>query len=162
MSQMDILFMQKEETMSNLIRWDPFNDRLSLRDAIDRLFEDSFVRPSIAGVAPSVASLAMDVIETKDNVIVKSALPGVKPDQVEITVQGDTLTIRGEMQEAHDVKEQDYIRKERRYGSFSRSVTLPSGLKSDKAEATFENGVLTLKIPKSEEVKPKTIKVKAK
>ena len=149
--------------MSSLIRWDPFGDRMSLRNAIDRLFEESFVRPGWGWIAPlNAPNLAIDIYETKDEVVVKAALPGIKPEQVEVTVTGDTLTIRGEVKEESEVKEEDYIRKERRYGSFSRCVTLPDGLNADKAEATFENGVLTLKIPKSEEAKPKTIKVKSK
>ncbi len=149
--------------MSSLIRWDPFADRMSLRGAIDRLFDETFVRPGWGWIAPIGATdLAIDMYETKDEVIVKAALPGIKPEQVEVTITGDTLTIRGEAKEESEVKEEDYIRKERRYGSFCRSVTLPDGLKTDKAEATFEHGVLTLKVPKSEEVKPKTIKVKAK
>lgn len=148
--------------MANLIRWDPF-DRLSLRNAMDQLFEDSFVRPGFGWVAPTgAANLAIDMYETKDDVVVKTALPGIKPEQVEVTITGDTLTIRGEAQEENEVKEEDYIRKERRYGSFCRSVTLPSGVKSDKADAVFENGVLTLKIPKADEAKPKSIKVKTK
>jgi HSP20 family protein len=108
------------------------------------------------------AELAIDVYETKDDVVVKAALPGVKPDQVEVTVTGDTLTIKGEMKEDRQVKEENYIRKERRYGAFCRSVVLPGGIKADKADATFEDGVLTLKIPKAEDAKPKTIKVKTK
>ncbi|MEW5719516.1 MAG: Hsp20/alpha crystallin family protein [Chloroflexota bacterium] len=149
--------------MSSLIRWDPFRDTLSLRNAMDRLFEDSFVTPRLGWLAPaSAAGLALDVYETKDEVVVKAALPGVKPDDTQVTITGDTLTIRGEAKEEKEIKEENYIRKERNFGSFARSLTLPAGLKADKAEATFENGVLTLKIPKSEEVKPKSIKVKAK
>ena len=149
--------------MSSLIRWQPFDGNVSLRNAIDRLFEDSFVQPRWGWVAPlSAANLAIDMFETKDEVVVKAALPGVKPEQVEVTITGNTLTISGESNEESEVKEKDYIRKERHYGSFTRSVTLPNGLKADKAEATFENGVLTLQVPKSEEVKPKSIKIKAK
>jgi len=149
--------------MSSLVRWDPFRDVLSLRRAMDQLFEDSFVTPRFAWLTPSgTAGFAMDVYETKDEVIVKAALPGIKPEQAEVTISGNTLTIRGEAKEEKEVKEENYICRERHVGSFARSVTLPDGLKADKAEATFENGVLTLKIPKMEEVKPKTIKVKAK
>ena len=149
--------------MSSLIRWQPFDERVSLRDAMDRVFEDSFIRPRWGWIAPTgAAGLALDMYETKDEVVVKAALPGIKPEEVEVSITGYALTIKGESKEENEVKEKDYIRKERRYGSFARSVTLPSGLKTDKAEATFEDGVLTLKIPKSEEVKPKTIKVKAK
>lgn len=149
--------------MSSLIRWQPFDGNISLRNAIDRLFEDSFVQPRWGLVAPlSAANLAIDMFETKDEVVVKAALPGVKPEEVEVTITGNTLTISGESNEESEVKEKDYIRKERRFGSFTRSVTLPNGLKADKAEAAFENGVLTLKVPKSEEVKPKSIKIKSK
>lgn len=147
--------------MSSLMRWDPF-ERFSLRNAMDRLFDDSFVRPGIGWLSPNGVDLAIDMYETKDDVVVKAALPGIKPDQVEVSITGDTLMIRGEAKEEHEVKEKDYIRRERRYGSFCRSLTLPSGIKSDKADASFENGVLTIKVPKAEESKPKTIKVKAK
>jgi HSP20 family protein len=149
--------------MSSLMRWDPFRDTLSLRNAMDRLFEDSFVTPHLGWIAPaSAAGMALDVYETKEQVVIKAALPGVKPEETEVTITGDTLTIRGESKEEKEVKEESYIRKERHFGSFARSVTLPAGLEADKAEATFENGVLTLKIPKSEQVKPRSIKVKAK
>ncbi|MBI5029546.1 MAG: Hsp20/alpha crystallin family protein [Chloroflexi bacterium] len=144
--------------MSNLIRWDPFGDR-----SLDRLFDESFVRPNWGWIAPvGAANLAIDMYETKDDVVVKAVLPGIKPEQVEVTITGDVLTIRGESKEENQVKEENYVRKERRFGSFSRCVTLPGGLKADKADAAFENGVLTLKIPKAEELKPKTIKVKTK
>lgn len=149
--------------MSSLIRWQPFDELVSFRDAMDRVFEDSFIRPRWGWIAPmSAANLAIDMYETKDEVVVKAALPGIKPEEVQVSITGNTLTIKGESKEENEVKEKDYIRKERRYGSFTRSVTLPSGLKADKAEATFEDGVLTLKVPRSEEVKSKTIKIKAK
>jgi HSP20 family protein len=109
-----------------------------------------------------MGTLAVDVYETPDNVVVKTAVPGVKPEEIDITITGDTLTISGATKFEEKVEREDYIRKELRYGSFSRSVNLPSGLNVEKAEATFENGLLTLTIPKAEEAKPKAIKVKAK
>ena len=149
--------------MSSLIRWEPLRGGLSLRNTMDRLFEDSFVTPRLGWIIPTeAAGAAIDMYETKDAVIVKAALPGVKPDQTQVTITGDTLMIRGESKEEKEIKEENYIRKERNFDSFARAVTLPAGLKADKADATFENGVLTLKIPKSEEVKPKSIKIKAK
>jgi len=130
---------------------------------MDRLFEVSFIRPSRAleGVG-EVAGTALDIYESPNEVVVKAALPGVKPDDVNIDITGDTLTIKGESKAEQEVKREDYLYQERRYGAFSRTVILPIGLKSDKAEATMEDGVLTLTIPKAEEVKPKAIKVKAK
>lgn len=149
--------------MSSMVPWEPFRDMMTLRDAMDRLFEDSFVRPRSGWLMPmGGADLALDMYETKDDVVVKTALPGVKPDEVDISLTGDTLTIRGETKEEKEANKENYLRKERRYGAFERSVTLPSGLQTDKAEASFDNGMLTLKIPKSEQVKPKSIKVKAK
>jgi len=149
--------------MSSLMRWDPAGDMVSLRDMMDRLFEDSFVRPRSGWmVGPSGTNLAVDVYETKDNVVVKATLPGIKPEEVDLQITGNTLTIRGETKEETESKEGNYIRRERRFGQFSRSVELPSGLQTDKAEASFDQGVLTLQIPKSEQGKPKNIKIKAK
>jgi len=149
--------------MSSLIRWEPFSDLISLRDAMDRLFEESFIRPSSRLLAPlGIGDLAIDMYETDDDVVVKTAVPGVKPEDLDITITGDTLTIKGETKMEEEVKRENYLRQERRYGAFSRSVALPGGLDTDKAEATFENGILTLRIPKLEEVKPKSVKVKAK
>ena len=144
-------------------RWHPFTELMSLRQAMDRLFEDSFVHPSRSLEAlGEVAAPTLDVYQTPSEIVVKAALPGVKPEDVNIDITGDALTIKGESKAEQEVKREDYLYQERRYGAFSRSVVLPGGLKSDKAEATIEDGVLTLTIPKAEEVKPKAIKVKAK
>lgn len=146
--------------MANLIRWQPMSDLVSLRDAMDRLFEDSFVtsRSWIGGQGMTDPSL--DAYETANDVVVKAALPGIKPEDVDITLTGGLLTISGETKEETEQNDKNYIRRERRYGSFSRSVSLPEGLNGDKADAKFENGVLTLSIPKSEQIKPKKIQVK--
>ena len=144
-------------------RWHPFTELMSLRQAMDKVFEDSFVRPSRALYAlGEVAVPALDVYQTPSEVVVKATLPGLKPEDVSIDITGETLTIKGETKAEHEIKKEDYLYQERRYGAFSRSLILPSGLKPDKAEATMEDGVLTLTIPKAEGVKPKAIKVKAK
>ncbi len=149
--------------MANIVRWEPFRDLISLREAMDRLFEESFVRPRTDWPAPlSAGTLAVDMYETDQDVVVKSSVPGVKPEDIDITITGDTLTIKGEAKSEEKVEEANYVRQERRYGAFSRSLTLPTTIVGDKAKAEFENGVLTLTLPKAEEVKPKTIKVKAK
>ena len=144
-------------------RWQPFSELMSLRQAMDRLFEDSFVRPS-RGVSAlgEVAAPALDVYQTPTEIVVKAALPGLKPEDVNIDITGETLEIKGERKAEQEIKKDDYLYQERRYGAYSRSVVLPSGLKTDKAEATKEDGILTLTIPKVEEVKPKKISVKAK
>ncbi|RLC94516.1 MAG: Hsp20/alpha crystallin family protein [Chloroflexi bacterium] len=147
-----------------MMRWEPFRELMSLRQAMDRLFEDSFVRPTRfwPDFGRGEWTLDLDMYQTPNEVVVKAALPGVKPDEVDISITGDTLTIKGEHKEEQEVKEEDYFRRERRYGTFSRSIQIPVPVKSDKADAVFENGVLTLTLPKLEEVKPKQIKVKAK
>jgi len=144
-------------------RWQPFSELMSLRQAMDRLFEDRFVRPPRAVSAlGEVAAPALDVYQTPTEIVVKAALPGLKPEDVNIDITGETLEIKGERKAEQEIKKDDYLYQERRYGAYSRSVVLPSGLKTDKAEATMEDGILTLTIPKVEEVKPKKISVKAK
>ncbi len=147
----------------NIVRWDPFRDMVSLRQAMDRLMEDSFVRPSRAlRMLGEEAFPALDVYQKPEELVVKASLPGLKPEEVDITISGDTLTIKGETKASEEVKREDYMYQEHRYGTFTRSLTLPPDLRTDKAEASFDNGMLTLTIPRAEEVKPKTIKVKTK
>lgn len=146
--------------MTDLIRWEPMGVT-SLRQAMDRLFEDSFVRSS--GLLPSFGTEApaVDMYQTDKDVVVKASLPGMKAEDVEISVTGDMLTLKGEHREEQEVKEESYFRKEMRYGSFVRSLEIPVPVKVDKADAVFEDGVLTLTLPKTEAIKPKSIKVKA-
>jgi HSP20 family protein len=145
-----------------IVRWQPFSELVSLREAMDRLFEDSFVRPSLPAVFGEATWAPVDMYQTDKDVVVKASLPGVKPEEVDISITGDVLTIKGEHKEEQEVKEKNYFRKELRYGTFSRSLQLPVAVETGKAEAIFENGVLTLTLPKSEEAKPKQIKVKTK
>jgi HSP20 family protein len=149
--------------MANLVRWDPLRDMVSLRQAIDRLFEESFVRPR-GWSAPSegIASLALDVIESDEDVTIKASIPGVKPEDIDISITGDMLTIKGETCEEREEEKGHYHLRERCFGAFQRAIRLPTMVKADKANAEFEQGVLTLTLPKVEEVKPKSIKIKAK
>jgi HSP20 family protein len=149
----------------SLMRFDPEREMLSLRDAMNRLMEESFVLPSMLGeVRGSGRSwgLAVDMFETNDNLVVKASVPGVKPENLDVTVQGETLTIRGETQEEQQRDQGRYHVRERRQGSFSRTVTLPFPIQNDRVEATFDNGVLTLTLPKAEAIKPRSIKVQTK
>jgi len=147
--------------MTIVRRPSPFGELMSLRSAMDRLFEDSFVRPRSAwtGVFEGSTSLPLDVSTTKDELVVEASLPGLRPEDVDITVEGGTLTIGGQTRDERKEQEAGYLLQEIRRGSFSRSVTLPEGLQPDKASATFENGMLTLRIPKAEEVKPRQIRI---
>lgn len=142
-------------------KWEPFSELMSLRQAMDRLLEDSVVRPSrFFAALGEAAAPAVDIYHTPSEVVVKAALPGIKPEDVNVDISGDTLTISGEVKTEQKVKQQNYLYQERRYGSFARSITLPGGLQADKVDATMENGILTLVIPKTEKAKPKVIKVK--
>lgn len=147
--------------MASIIRWEPFNELVSLRDAMDRLFEESIVRPR-GWLAPFAEALAVDVYQTKDDVVVTAAVPGIKPEDLDISVVGDTVTIKGEFKREEKVEDENYVRQERRYGSFCRSIPMPAPVNADKATAEFENGVLKLTLPKVEEAKAKSIKVKPK
>ena len=147
--------------MSNLIRWEPAREMMTLREAMDRLFDDAFTRPlSLSGNTWSIP--AVDMYQTDNEVVVKAALPGIKADEVQINVTGEVLTLKGEMKHEEDKKEKAWHIHEQRWGSFERSVVLPNDVVSDKAKAEFENGVLTITLPKAEEVKPKVINIKAK
>ena len=146
--------------MSNLTRWEPMREMMSLREAMDRLFDDAFTRPlSISGVS---AAPAIDMYQTDEDVVVKATLPGVKAEDVDITVTGETLTIHGEYKQENEQKNTRYHIREQRSGSFERSLLLPTDVKADKAKADFENGILTITMPIAEEVKPKSITIKAK
>ena len=147
--------------MSNLIRWEPAREMMTLREAMDRLFDDAFTRPlSIAGNGWSVP--AVDMYQTDNEVVVKAALPGMKADDVQLNVTGEVLTIKGEIKQKDELKEKAYHLREQRWGSFERSVILPTEVVADKAKADFENGILTITLPKAEEAKPKSISIKAK
>ena len=147
--------------MSNLTRWEPMREIMTLREAMDRLFDDAFARP-INPRDNSWSSPAIDMYQTDDEVVVKAVLPGFKADEVQINVTGDVLTLRGETRHEDEKKEKAWHIREHRWGSFERSVALPTEVTADKAVADFENGILTITLPKAEEVKPKTISVKAK
>jgi len=140
-------------------RWDPFREAVSLRDAMNTLLQESFVRPGGFSAPNAHATLPLDVSETEEAFVVKASLPGIKPEDVQITVQGDTLTIRGESNAEEEKKGEHWHLRERRFGTFQRSVSLATPVNSDRAEARYEHGVLTLTLPKSEAAKPRQIKI---
>ena len=146
--------------MANIVRWDPVMEMAGMRDQMDRIFEDFFSRSPIS--YEGYGAIDLDMMQTDDDVIVKASIPGVKADDINISITGDTLTIRGEVKSEEEVKDANYHLHEIKRGSFARSVLLPSQVVSDKAKAEFEDGILTLTLPKAEEVKPKTITIKAK
>lgn len=150
--------------MSNLTRWEPFRDMITLREAMDRLLEESFVGPfwdfrNGRRDGGRAWRLPVDVYTTAENIVVTAAVPGVKPEDVDVTIEGDTVTIKGEL--PRPMEDVNYIFQERPYGAFVRTLQLNIPIQADKAEAHFNNGLLTLTLPKAEAIKPRAIKVKA-
>ena len=152
--------------MTNLTRWEPFRELSDMRRNMDRMMERFFEEPLFTG-GPTWTqrnggawSLPLDVSEDTDNYVVKASVPGINPDAIEITLTDNVLTIKGESKEENESKESNWHLRERRYGSFVRSIALPASVDADKVEATNEHGVLTLRLPKAEAVKPKKITVK--
>lgn len=146
--------------MTLVRRTSPLGELVTLRQAMDRLFEDSFVRPRTwAGNGDAAASLPLDVTNSADALVVEAALPGIKPDDVEITVEDGTLTIRAESHQERATTEGETLVSEIRRGSVSRMLALPTGLEADKATATFEHGMLRLTFPRAEAVKPRQIRI---
>ena len=145
--------------MTIVRRPSPFGEIQTLRQAMDRLFDDDY-RPLrwLTGGFDGPA-LPLDVTTTDDALTIEAALPGIRPDDVDITVQNGTVTISGKTADERSADEGSYVVQEIRRGNFSRTVTLPNGLEADKATATFENGILRLEIPKAEQVKPRQIKI---
>src|SRR3954462_7651993 len=147
------------DSMTLVLCASPPIELVSLGDAMDRLFEDSFVRPSAISDGGSQYGFPLDVTNAKDVLVVEAALPGINPDDVEITVENGTLNIRGESNSERTTGEGENLVREIRRGSVSRVIALPNGLEPDKATATFEHGMLTLRIPKAEAVKPRQIRI---
>ena len=143
-----------------ITRWRPFRDVVSVQDEMSRLFDDIFgQRPTRVQWTDGVWNPSVDVTEDKDSVVVKAEMPGLNKDDVKISVQDSILTLKGEKKQEKEEKETDYHRIERSYGSFCRSFQLPTTVKADKIKANYKDGVLSIILPKTEEVKPKEIPI---
>lgn len=145
-----------------IARFTPIGDVVSLREAMDRLFEDSFIRPNgwASGNGQPLA-VPVDLWETKDAYHLRADLPGLSPDDIDINATADTFTLSGETKPSTDVTNEGWLRQERRFGKFARSFTVPMQIDPNKVEAKFQNGVLELVLPKAENVKPRSIKINA-
>ncbi|MDK2926663.1 MAG: hypothetical protein PWR31_353 [Bacillota bacterium] len=142
-----------------LMRWDPFQDLWQVREEVNRLFDHTLSRyPALAGRRGWQP--AVDMYEDEKEVVVKAEIPGVEPKDVDITVTADSLSLRGELKEEREEREDGYIRSERRFGQFYRTLTLPAEVKPEEAKATFKNGVLEVRVPKAAEGRTKGVKVK--
>ncbi len=142
----------------SMIRWEPFDEMMSIRESMERLFDEFFTRrPRMSG--PLVWQPALEVFETDHEVVVKAELPGIDPKSVDVSVTVEGLTIKGEAKAEHEEKGRNYYRRELRYGAFARTIALPNEVKSDETKATFKQGILEVRIPKAERVRPKSVKV---
>ena len=146
----------------SMIWRDPFEAMTPLREAMNRLFEESFIGPRFEFLTPR--TFPVDIYESEDKLqyVIEAALPGFKPEELHITAVGDTLTISAVKKEEEKLEKEPYVRRERYTGEMTRTFTLPTVIDVEKIEAVFEHGVLKLYIPKAEEVKPKEIPIKVK
>jgi HSP20 family protein len=143
-----------------IVRWDPFRDLVSIRDEMSRLFERPFTGIEPTGpLAPGAWIPSMDVYETEDTIVAELDLPGIEPDDVEVSVEDSTLTVRGRREFSDEVKEKDLHRVERRYGSFTRAITMPRTADTEKVQARFDKGVLTVEVPKVEQARPRKVEI---
>jgi HSP20 family protein len=143
-----------------IVRWEPFRDLVATQDRFNRLFNEAF--SNVFGgeqLATATWTPAVDIYETDHDLVLKAELPGIDPKDLEIRVENGTLYLKGERKHESEVKEENYHRIERAYGSFVRSFTLPSSVNTEDVKAEYKDGVLTLTMAKREEAKPKTIKI---
>jgi len=145
--------------MATITRWEPFRNLSSFQEQMNRLFEDSFIRPRSESSALTTWAPAVDIYETKDELVVKADLPDINEEDLDVRVENNTLTISGERKFESSVSEDNFLRVERAYGAFTRSFSLPNTVSAEAIKAEYRNGVLTVSMPKREESKPKQIKV---
>lgn len=145
----------------NLITYDPFRELRSLQDEVNRVFSSSFNRSGETGLGRGAWNPSVDIFENKDQVVLEAELPGISPDDVNISVENNVLTIHGERRFEKKDEGDNFHRVERSYGSFTRSFTLPPTVSSENVTANFDNGILRLELQKREEAKPRRIEIKA-
>ena len=145
-----------------ITRFTPMPDFVSLREAMDRLFEDSVIRPNMwSGLAAGQIAVPVDLWETNDAYHVTADLPGLTPDQIDINVTSDTVSLSGEVKGKTDVTSEGWLRQERRVGKFQRAFTLPVQIDPDKVQARFNNGILEIELQRLEADRPKKIEIRA-
>ena len=155
-----MLLAKWQPRVPSLSTWDPFAEMADLRRMTDQVFGEFFGRtPSGMASTEGLWSPLVDIHETKEGLQLKAELPGVKQEDIQVSIEGDTLTLKGERKRETEVKEDQYYRIERSYGKFQRTVLLPSVVDAGQVKASYRDGVLEIQLPKKEEAKPKEIKV---
>lgn len=144
----------------NIIRWDPFRDLATLRERMNRLFEEAYTsRGEEKDMVASTWNPSVDIYEKENELVLKAELPGIDENDIEIKIEDNTITLKGDRKFEKETKEENYHRIERSYGSFYRSFTLPRNIDQDKIRAESENGILKVTMPKKAELKPKKVKI---
>jgi HSP20 family protein len=144
---------------TTLERWEPLRNLGDIQGEMNRLFDSFFSRPATGAAGERVWAPLVDMHETKDDLFITFELPGIREKEVSVSITGDVLTVKGERKLEHDLKDEAYHRLERVYGRFERSVPLPMPVQADRVKATYRDGMLEIRLPKVEEVKPKEIKI---
>lgn len=144
-----------------ITRWDPFRDLMSIQNEMNRLFGRTY-GGDVGETTRGAWTPALDVFETQEKFVITMELPGVSPDDVDISVEDSTLMVRGERRFYNEQQEESFLRIERRFGEFTRSLTLPSTADAESIQASFDQGLLTIEVPKKEEAKPRKISIKAR
>src|SRR5215204_5194280 len=145
----------------NMITYDPLRELRSLQEEVNRVFSSNFNRSGESGMMRGAWNPSVDIFENKDQIVLEAELPGLKPEDVNISIENNVLTIHGERKFEKKDEEDNFHRVERSYGSFTRSFTLPPTVSSENVDATFDNGILRLSLAKREEAKPRRIEIKA-
>ena len=143
----------------SITRWDPFRELEALQEDVDRLFQETLTRPRREIPAARVWAPAVDVFEDEDKIVLRAELPGMKKEDIDVEMHGDTLTIKGERRFENEEERDNYVRVERAYGRFQRSFTVGTPVKAGQVKASYRDGVLEVSIPKAEETKPKKVEV---
>ena|SRR5215469_2097167 len=143
----------------NITRWEPFRNISTLQEQINRLFEDNVTRSRAGHAELASWAPAVDIYETENELVVMADLPDVEDKDIDVRVENNTLTIHGERKFSNQIHEDNYLRVERAYGTFTRSFSLPNTVNTEAIKAEHKNGVLTVHMPKREETKPKQIKI---
>ncbi len=143
----------------SIINWDPFNEIREIQNAVNKLFDESLFKRKGTKRELGFWEPVVDIVETKDNYKVRAEMPGIPKDDIEISVSGDVLTIKGEKKQEKEEKDSNFYKRERVYGMFQRQLVLPQDIEADKIKANYKDGVLEVTIPKGEAAKPKKIKV---
>lgn len=151
--------LERWRPFATVSRWEPFRELQEIQQEMNRLFDSFFGRPATVSAAERTWLPLCDMWETKDDLYVTFELPGVREKDIHLTITGDLLTVKGERRWEREQRDDSYHRLERVYGKFERSVPLPVPVQADKVKATYRDGILEIRLPKAEEVKPKEIKI---